>query len=121
MKCREVFDRGIKFHHYCNTIILMDEVIGHMREKIELPDDYSSVEVVDRVRPTCKPEEYLAYGTTEDNLVPAMADYGSGYRWHVTGLASARRSTAWPRSAARATSSVSSRTIRATVAGSATR
>jgi 2-oxoglutarate ferredoxin oxidoreductase subunit alpha len=68
------------------VIILMDEVIGHMREKIELPDSYNTVETVDRVRPACKPEEYLAYGTTEDNLVPAMADYGTGYRWHVTGL-----------------------------------
>lgn len=68
------------------VIILMDEVVGHMREKIELPDDYSTIETVDRPRPNCAPEEYLAYGTTADNLVPAMADFGSGYRWHVTGL-----------------------------------
>lgn len=68
------------------VIILMDEVVGHMREKIELPDDYSTIETVDRKRPDCAPEDYLAYGTKGDDLVPPMADFGSGYRWHVTGL-----------------------------------
>ena len=66
------------------VIILMDEVVGHMREKIELPDDYSTIETVDRKRPDCAPEDYLAYGTKGDDLVPPMADFG--YRWHVTGL-----------------------------------
>jgi len=71
------------------VILLMDEVIGHMREKIEVPDEvnhgYPSVKQPERKRPTCKPEEYLAYKPDAD-LVPPMADFGSGYRWHVTGL-----------------------------------
>lgn len=66
------------------VILLMDEVIGHMREKIELPD-YSTIKQPERKRPTVSPEEYRAYKPDAD-LVPPMADFGSGYRWHVTGL-----------------------------------
>lgn len=70
----------------CPVILLMDEVIGHMREKIELPDNYDEIPQAERKRPTCVPEDYLAYGCEESSKVPAMADFGSGYRWHVSGL-----------------------------------
>lgn len=70
----------------CPVILLMDEVIGHMREKIELPDTYDEIPQAERKRPTCAPEDYLAYGSEEGSKVPAMADFGSGYRWHVSGL-----------------------------------
>lgn len=66
-------------------ILLMDEVIGHMREKIELPDDYSDFPQAERKQPDCAPEDFKAYATDE-SLVPAMPAFGSGYRWHVTGL-----------------------------------
>lgn len=67
------------------VILLMDEVIGHMREKIELPDDYSDFPQAERKQPDCAPEDFKAYATDE-TLVPAMPAFGSGYRWHVTGL-----------------------------------
>lgn len=67
------------------VILLMDEVIGHMREKIELPDDYSNFPQAERKQPDCAPEDFKAYATDE-SLVPAMPAFGSGYRWHVTGL-----------------------------------
>lgn len=67
------------------VILLMDEVIGHMREKIELPDDYSEIPQAERKQPDCAPEDFKAYATDE-SLVPAMPAFGSGYRWHVTGL-----------------------------------
>ncbi len=70
----------------CPVILLMDEVIGHMREKIELPDNYDEIPQAQRKQPTCAPEDYLAYGCEEGSQVPAMAAFGSGYRWHVTGL-----------------------------------
>lgn len=67
------------------VILLMDEVIGHMREKIELPDDYSDFPQAERKQPDCAPEDFKAYAADE-SLVPAMPAFGSGYRWHVTGL-----------------------------------
>ncbi len=67
------------------VILLMDEVIGHMREKIELPEDYSDFPQAERKQPDCAPEDFKAYATDE-SLVPAMPAFGSGYRWHVTGL-----------------------------------
>lgn len=67
------------------VILLMDEVIGHMREKIELPDDYGDFPQAERKQPDCAPEDFKAYATDE-SLVPAMPAFGSGYRWHVTGL-----------------------------------
>ncbi len=67
------------------VILLMDEVIGHMREKIELPDNYDNIPQPERKLPTCPPEKFNAYATDE-SLVPPMPPFGSGYRWHVTGL-----------------------------------
>ena len=70
----------------CPVILLMDEIIGHMREKIELPDNYDDIPQAERKQPECAPEDYLAYGCDKGSKVPAMASFGSGYRWHVTGL-----------------------------------
>ena len=64
--------------------ILLDEVMGHMREIIEMPEK-GEHEVFDRVKPTCSPEEFEAYAMTE-NLVSPMPSYGEGYRYNVTGL-----------------------------------
>ncbi len=67
------------------VILLLDEVIGHMREKIELPD-YDTVAKPQRKLPSVPPAEYKAYDASSADLVPAMAPFGTGYRWHVTGL-----------------------------------
>ncbi len=66
------------------VIMLMDETVGHMRERLTFKDP-SEIEVIDRKKPTCKPEEYLAYKPDED-MIPPMASFGEGYRYHVTGL-----------------------------------
>jgi 2-oxoglutarate ferredoxin oxidoreductase subunit alpha len=66
------------------VILLMDEIVGHMREKIEIPDG-SEIEIVNRKKPSVPPEEYLPYGNDPSDI-PAMADFGEGYRYHVTGL-----------------------------------
>jgi 2-oxoglutarate ferredoxin oxidoreductase subunit alpha len=66
------------------AIILSDEVIGHMYEKVILPEK-DGVEVIDRLRPTVPPEWYHHYEHTTTGIAP-MASFGDGYRYHVTGL-----------------------------------
>jgi 2-oxoglutarate ferredoxin oxidoreductase subunit alpha len=66
------------------VILLLDEVIAHMREKVDLTP-IKDKEIINRKKPNGSKENFLAYENTED-LVPPMADFGSGYKYHVTGL-----------------------------------
>ncbi len=66
------------------VILLLDEVVAHMREKVILPGP-GEVEAIDRVRPSVPPEWYLPYEDTSYG-VPPMGIFGEGYRYHVTGL-----------------------------------
>jgi 2-oxoglutarate/2-oxoacid ferredoxin oxidoreductase subunit alpha len=66
------------------VILLLDEIIGHVHEKVELPDP-SQLEIINRKKPTESPEDYLPY-RIDDSRIPAMANFGDGYRYHVTGL-----------------------------------
>ena len=65
------------------VLVFYDEIVGHMREPVELPEP-GDLEVIDRVKPDCKPEDYLPFGNAYE--VPPLAAYGEGYRFHVTGL-----------------------------------
>ncbi|MDI3499179.1 MAG: 2-oxoglutarate/2-oxoacid ferredoxin oxidoreductase subunit alpha [Synergistaceae bacterium] len=67
------------------VIILGDEVVGHMREKIVIPDA-GSYQVVNRKRPTVNPDDFVPYKPDLSDDIPPMASFGDGYRWHVTGL-----------------------------------
>jgi len=67
------------------VILLLDEIVAHMREKVVLPPE-SEVVTVERPRPKVPPEWYIPYEDTPGGI-PAMADFGEGYRYHVTGLA----------------------------------
>ena len=69
--------------------LLVDEVIAHMRERVVIPEP-SQVTLWERPRPTVPPAEYFAYDETPSG-VPPMADFGSVYRYHVTGLCHDRR------------------------------
>jgi len=66
------------------VILLLDEVVAHMREKVTLPAP-ETIEVIDRRRPTVPPDWYIPY-KTDASLVPQLADLGDGHRYHVTGL-----------------------------------
>mgnify|MGYP003265933825 FL=1 len=108
-ECFELTLRAVALSekYRCPVILLMDEVIGHMREKIELPDNYDEIPQAERKHPTCAPEDYLAYGCEEGSKVPAMAAFGSGYRWHVTGLI--HDETGFPKGTGAATKSAQDR------------
>jgi len=64
------------------VLIMTDEVVGHMYEKVEIPEEVSEAS---RRRPQGPPDEFLPFKPDED-LVPPMACTGEGYRIHVTGL-----------------------------------
>ncbi|MCX5805875.1 MAG: 2-oxoacid:acceptor oxidoreductase subunit alpha [Proteobacteria bacterium] len=85
-ECYEITIKAFNMSERFRTpvILLVDEVVAHMREKITLPDD-EDIEIFNRVRPTVPPEWYIPYEDTPGG-VPAMADFGEGYRHHVTGL-----------------------------------
>jgi len=67
------------------VILLLDEIVGHMREKVRIPSP-AEVEIVERKRPRPEDrEDFYPYQETEDHI-PPMPDYGQGYRYHSTGL-----------------------------------
>ncbi len=66
------------------VIVLTDEVIGHMREKITLPEP-GEIPVIDRKKPEAGLKKYNPYSVASGDI-PPMAAYGDGYHFHVTGL-----------------------------------
>ncbi|MDD2332182.1 MAG: 2-oxoacid:acceptor oxidoreductase subunit alpha [Candidatus Cloacimonetes bacterium] len=66
------------------VILLLDEVLGHMREAVCLPD-LANVRVISRIKPTVPPHWYKHYDENQKYLSP-LASFGEGYRFHVTGL-----------------------------------
>lgn len=85
---RECYEMTIKAFNLSErfrnpVILLIDEVVAHMRENVSLDD--KDIEIIDRVKPKVPPEWYIPYEDTPSG-VPAMANFGEGYRYHVTGL-----------------------------------
>jgi 2-oxoglutarate ferredoxin oxidoreductase subunit alpha len=66
------------------VILLIDEITGHTTEKVVIPDP-SEIEIIERKKPEGEKENYLPYRFTED-CIPVLAPFGTGYRFHVTGL-----------------------------------
>ena len=67
------------------VILLFDEVIGHMREKLVIPPA-GELEVVDRLRTEVKAGvNYHPYLPREDGRLP-ISDFGGVHRYNVTGL-----------------------------------
>ncbi len=86
---KETFDLTVRAFNLAEkyrtpVILLTDEITGHMREKIEIPDQ-SEIEVYNRKKPE-KNEDYKAYKVYDGDIVPKMANFGEGFRYHVTGL-----------------------------------
>jgi 2-oxoglutarate ferredoxin oxidoreductase subunit alpha len=66
------------------VLIMSDEVVGHMSEKVVIPEIQPS-DLVGRKLPQNGPGKYWPY-ETDESLVPPMAIAGQGYHFHVTGL-----------------------------------
>ena len=87
---QECYDLAVKAFNMAErfrqpVLILSDEVVGHMREKVAKRDP-SSVKLENRPRPSVPPEKFTPYEPNPVTGVPAMASFEDGYSWHVTGL-----------------------------------
>lgn len=81
---QEMFDLTVKAFNLadrfrCPVFLMADETIGHMREKIEIPD---KVEII--------PRRELADGVepcaADESGVAGFATFGNGHNVHITGL-----------------------------------
>jgi 2-oxoglutarate ferredoxin oxidoreductase subunit alpha len=67
------------------VVLLFDEVVGHMREKLVVPEK-GGIPIVDRLRTSVsKGVDYHPYLPREDGRLP-MSDFGGDHRYNVTGL-----------------------------------
>lgn len=85
----EVYTETIRAFNLAETyrtpvILLTDAMLAHMSERVRIPDA-KEIEIVDRKRPTCLPEEYNPYDD-DGTGIPPMATFGDGYRWYVSGI-----------------------------------
>jgi len=87
---QDVFAMTVRAFNLAETfrtpvVLLLDEVVGHMREKVRIPEP-GEIEVVERLL-TSVPEgtDYHPYLPKEDGRLP-MSDFGGRHRYNVTGL-----------------------------------
>jgi 2-oxoglutarate ferredoxin oxidoreductase subunit alpha len=86
---QEAFDLTIDAFNLAETwrvpvMFMMDECVGHMTEKVVIPNA-DEIEVVPRILTTKKPGEYKPY-EVNGRPVPENVRAGDGYRFHTTGL-----------------------------------
>lgn len=68
------------------VLLMADEVVGHMVERVVIPEE-TEIERWERKRPSnSKKEEHLPFRADDPDLVPPMAYAGEGYKLHFTGL-----------------------------------
>ncbi|MBN1664892.1 MAG: 2-oxoacid:acceptor oxidoreductase subunit alpha [Deltaproteobacteria bacterium] len=86
---QEMFDFTIRAFNLSEqyrlpVIIMADEVIGHMNERVVIPRE-EEITITGRRKPTVPPDMFKPYQADPDGVAP-MASCGEGYRIHVTGL-----------------------------------
>jgi len=82
---QEMFDLTVRAFNLAErfrtpVMLMADGMIGHIMEKLEVPEE---VEVVERRRPSGP--ECTPFGTDDPSMVPEMPRFGEGYRLLVTG------------------------------------
>ena len=86
---QECFDLTVKAFNFAEqfrvpVMLMMDEVVGHMTEKVVIPPA-EQIEIVSRRHTRKAASEYQPYESNGD-MVPEMAHAGEGYKFHITGL-----------------------------------
>jgi 2-oxoglutarate ferredoxin oxidoreductase subunit alpha len=87
---QDVFETTVEAFNISETyrtpvILLYDEVVGHMRERLIIPKK-GELPLVERLRTSVKEGvDYHPYLPREDGRLP-MSDFGSVHRYNVTGL-----------------------------------
>ena len=87
---QDVFDITVEAFNIAETyrtpvILLLDEVVGHMRERLVVPQP-GELPVVERLYTEVKAGvNYHPYLPREDGRLPS-SDFGGVHRYHVTGL-----------------------------------
>jgi len=86
---QECFDLTVKAFNLSEryrvpVLLMMDECVGHMMERVVIPPA-EEIDIYPRRYTEAPLDEYLPFEPDED-LVPAMARAGVGYRFHMTGL-----------------------------------
>ncbi len=86
---QEMFDLTVEAFNLAETyrvpvILLADEIVGHMWERVKIPP-LEEITIVNRNKPKLPPNEYQPF-EPDENLVPPMACFGEGYHFHATGL-----------------------------------
>lgn len=66
------------------VLIMTDEVIGHMSERVVIPEA-RKIEVTTRNKPRGRKDRFRLFSPLENGVAP-MPAAGDGYRIHVTGL-----------------------------------
>ena len=66
------------------VLVMPDEIVAHMRERVVFPEP-GEIPLIDRTAPSVPPEQYKPYDTSFGDI-PPLAAFGSGYKYHVTGL-----------------------------------
>nr|MDO8081489.1 2-oxoacid:acceptor oxidoreductase subunit alpha [Candidatus Freyarchaeota archaeon] len=87
---QEMFDLTIRAFNIAETyrvpvILLADEEVAHVREKVEVPD-HDELKVVWRRNPKVPKKEFLPFKADERGVPPPLPTLGSGYHVHFTGL-----------------------------------
>lgn len=87
---QDVFEMTVYAFNIAETyrtpvILLFDEVVGHTRERLVVPDP-GEIPLVERLRTSVKAGvDYHPYLPREDGRLP-MSDFGGVHRYNVTGL-----------------------------------
>jgi len=86
---QEMFDLTIEAFNLSETyrvptLLMADEVVAHMWERVVIPSS-SKIKIVNRKRPHGSPNKYMPF-MPDDDMVPPIACFGEGYRFHATGL-----------------------------------